>query len=484
MQNLKKPLTASDEALAQQSLSFTQVDNFIHAYDRGNGLIKDGKNSYSIERAVQQLTTWADDKGNVHDLPHWSDKNGDGTVSITYSFLDKNSSFTAGGLSGISEFNNQQKAQAVLALQSWSDVAKLSFTESDAKGEGHVTFGDYDSQVNSKGAAFGEYPNSRGTSEAWFKITGGSTTNIHPENGNYGRQTLTHEIGHTLGLAHPGNYNASDTVSPSYASSASYAEDTRGYSIMSYWSESNTHQNFSGASSAGPLIDDIAAIQQRYGANYDTRATDTTYGFNSNTGRDFLSATSSTDKLVFSVWDGGGNDTLDFSGFTTAQQINLNEGSFSNVGGLVGNVSIAKGVTIENAIGGSGNDLLVGNAAANVLKGGAGNDVLYGGGGADKLSGGAGADTFVFGASADSRPEAFDQILDFTSGSDKIDLTGITQGAGLHYVNAFTGAVGDAVLNYASGTNLGTLAVDFSGQGVADFLVTTVGQAAVSDIVA
>ena len=41
---------------------------------------------------------------------------------------------------------------------------------------------------------------------------------------------------------------------------------------------------------------------------------------------------------------------------------------------MVGNVFIAKGVTIENAIGGSGNDLLIGNSASNELKGGAGND--------------------------------------------------------------------------------------------------------------
>ncbi|MFP3632200.1 M10 family metallopeptidase C-terminal domain-containing protein, partial [Burkholderia sp. SIMBA_045] len=86
-----------------------------------------------------------------------------------------------------------------------------------------------------------------------------------------------------------------------------------------------------------------------YGANYSTRAGDTTYGFNSNTGRDFYSASSSSDKLVFSVWDGGGNDTLDFSGFTQNQKINLNEASFSDVGGMVGNVSIAQGVTVENA---------------------------------------------------------------------------------------------------------------------------------------
>ena len=86
-------------------------------------------------------------------------------------------------------------------------------------------------------------------------------------------------------------------------------------------------------------------------------------------------------KLIFAVWDAGGNDTFDFSGYTANQRINLNEKSFSDVGGLKGNVSIAAGVTIENAIGGSGNDVIVGNAANNVLKGGAGNDVLFGGGG-------------------------------------------------------------------------------------------------------
>ena len=149
---------------------------------------------------------------------------------------------------------------------------------------------------------------------------------------------------------------------------------------------------------------------------------------------------------------------------------------------MVGNVSIAKGAIIENAIGGSGNDLLIGNSVANELKGGAGNDILYGAGGADKLWGGAGSDTFVFAASSDSKPGAIDQILDFVSGLDKIDLTGITNGAGLHFVSAFTGAAGDAVLTSSGGNSL--LSVDFSGHGVADFQVSTVGQAATSDIVA
>src|SRR6185312_11210594 len=90
----------------------------------------------------------------------------------------------------------------------------------------------------------------------------------------------------------------------------------------------------------------------------------TTYGFNSNAGAPYA-ITSASQKVIFNVWDAGGNDTFDFSGYTQDQIINLNAESFSSVGGYVANVSISLGVTIENAIGGSGNDIIVGNAGTN-----------------------------------------------------------------------------------------------------------------------
>src|SRR4029078_12214950 len=51
---------------------------------------------------------------------------------------------------------------------------------------------------------------------------------------------------------------------------------------------------------------------------------------------------------------------------------------------------------IDNANGGSGNDIIVGNAIANTLNGGAGNDILTVGNGSDTIIGGAGTDTAIF----------------------------------------------------------------------------------------
>jgi hypothetical protein len=65
------------------------------------------------------------------------------------------------------------------------------------------------------------------------------------------------------------------------------------------------------------------------------------------------------------------------------QVIDLNTEVFSNVGGSIGNMTIARGTVIENAIGGSGDDTLIGNDVGNFLTGGAGNDLINGGSNVD-----------------------------------------------------------------------------------------------------
>ena len=406
------------------------------------------------------------------------------SASGTYSFPE----YSEDDKIGSKQFTVDQQAQAKLSLQSWSDVANIKFTEltGEHAREADIKFGFY------KTASGGNYTSYESTSDdlkstIWISGNPGYDASSPKEN-NYGRYTLTHEIGHALGFSHPGNYDASDSSYPTYNNTAAYYEDDFQYSVMSYFNEQNTGADYKGAWSSGPQLDDITAIQDLYGSNTTTRTGDTVYGFHSNTDRDQLSVSLSHEKIVAAIWDAGGNDTFDFSGYSQDQRINLNASSFSDVGGLKGNISIAAGVTIENAIGGAGNDVLIGNDAANRLEGGRGDDILYGGLGPDQLKGGAGHDTFIFSSIADSTAATPDLILDFTSGQDKIDLSSTDVFANhtltLQYVDAFTGKAGQTILAYDAGTHAGSLAIDFSGDAHADFGINLVGQVTQADIVA
>jgi Ca2+-binding RTX toxin-like protein len=128
-------------------------------------------------------------------------------------------------------------------------------------------------------------------------------------------------------------------------------------------------------------------------------------------------------------------------------------------------------------IGNDANNVIIGSSQNNQLFGGAGNDVLTGGAGQDVMEGGAGNDTFVFLNAADSTPLKPDQVLDFTSGQDTIDLSAIDANSNVaghqsfHFVGnaAFSGTAGE--LRFSDGT----LSGDTTGSGHADFAVKMIG---------
>jgi serralysin len=165
------------------------------------------------------------------------------------------------------------------------------------------------------------------------------------------------------------------------------------------------------------------------------------------------------------IWDGAGRDRLDLSGFAMRQKIDLRAGAFSDVGGFQGNLSIALGARIEEAVGGTAADRIFGNEGANLLRGGWGGDVLTGGAGRDRMFGGPGADRFVF-----AHGDGQDRVMDFNPSLDWISLDrGLWGGAALtaHQVLHRFGAVvaGDLVLDF--GTDVLTLQ-DVSGPGLAE----------------
>ena len=101
------------------------------------------------------------------------------------------------------------------------------------------------------------------------------------------------------------------------------------------------------------------------------------------------------------LYDNGGNDTLDLRTDHQDQWVDLRPEGISDVYGLVGNLVIARDTVIENYIAGSGDDVVMGNTAANSLEGRNGNDVIHGLEGDDALNGNDGNDKLYGGAGAD-----------------------------------------------------------------------------------
>ncbi len=285
------------------------------------------------------------------------------------------------------EFSAAQKEGFRMAFDTWADVADLTFQEVSSGADMTINEGD-DGRAYSSSST---YLNGNIASNTISIDTAPWYWQNFNELGDYAMITAIHEIGHSLGLGHTGNYNGSAT----YSNDAQFINDSRQYSVMSYFNASETGANHQGEYAATPLIYDILAIQNKYGANMSARAGNTTYGFNATEAGSEFDFTVNV-RPVVAVWDGAGTDTIDVSGWSNTQMINLNDGEFSNIGGGTGNFAIAFNAVIENATGGSGNDTIYGNEVANVLTGNAGDDIFHGSLGNDTITGGSGNDTISY----------------------------------------------------------------------------------------
>ncbi len=364
----------------------------------------------------------------------------------------------------------QQQATSQL-LQLVANVSNLTFQLGNPA-SAHLRF----AMSSEADPAYAYYPPRGGGlgGTAWFNKLDFN----NPFKGDYAWMAVLHEAGHTLGLKHGHEGLA---ISPD--------RDSLEYSVMTY-------RSYPGASVGGPndgysnetwgypqtlMMLDIGALQRLYGANFNYNATDTTYRWNTGTGEFSINGAGQgapgVNRVFMTLWDGGGNDTYDLSNYLVGTIINLRPGEWTtsstqlaNLGdghmarGNVANALLHDGdprSLIENAIGGSGGDTLIANAAAN------------------RLTGGGAVDIFRWDAAADlGLGSGVDIVTDFVSGIDKIDLvridgqvsTPVDDGFQFIGTAAFSPPQGPyGQLRYDVEGSNARLQGDYNGDGVADF---------------
>jgi len=105
------------------------------------------------------------------------------------------------------------------------------------------------------------------------------------------------------------------------------------------------------------------------------------------------------DPSRYNLSDSGGDDTLNGAALTANAILNLLPQGTSSLGG--GLINLAPGAVIEHALGGDGDDFLIGNDLVNGLYGNRGDDTIIGLAGGDTIIGGAGGDFLVGQGGAD-----------------------------------------------------------------------------------
>lgn len=345
-----------------------------------------------------------------------------GNPTITYKFL---SSSTNGNLStadklGFKVMNSDQEAAVTSALNYISSLVNINFQRIDGDSTADINFGTNDQGTTSGGYATGAN-SAIGTVN--LLLNNKSNVNTKPVPGDYGWETIIHEIGHTLGLKHPGAYNAGGGVAPGPYLSA--VDDTRRNTVMSYKNPSdaainwvsngnNSYSNL-GANPSTFMPLDILALQFLYGKNQ----TGTSLSDSSKSLADFQTTQFTSSWLGIQTLSSTSQGlSLDLSGVGAANIVDMRAGAFSSIN--------IKETTYNAGIGGAksaqtfynlNNVGLAYDASISSLIGGTSTDVVYVSNNDVEIDGNEGSDkVYLYGSAADWTQSSSGEQTIYTNG--------------------------------------------------------------------
>jgi hypothetical protein len=378
---------------------FSDTSTVANTGDKNINAMILGGTQYWWRNASDPITT-SDDlvKAGVYAMGAGSSK-----TTITYSFLTELPDDNTADSKGFREMSAEQKAGVLKAFDYLSSLVGVSFVEGSTAGQADINFGTNNQYIQGS-SGYANVPNGSGDHPVYlFLDNGPGNVNTSMATGSYGWQTLIHEMGHTLGLKHPGNYNASGGTMP--GPFLPTALDNRGYTLMSYKNPAGsmevtktTSNNISytySAKTVNPstyMMYDIAALQFLYGKG--TGAGLDAYQVNT------FTADWSGMQTLWMPQDG----SIDASAVENSNIIDLRQGAFSSINVIPKSItdSFPKSLQTDATYMGLNNVGLAFGSQVTMAKGGAAVDVFYATLDNDvSIEGGAGDDTVYLVGSED-----------------------------------------------------------------------------------
>ena len=160
------------------------------------------------------------------------------------------------------------------ALEAWSNVTGINFRFVD-NDNADITFDDEEAPDPTGG-----FSSSNGVINSGFvNVPESLLSESRPMIGSGIFTVYIHEIGHALGLGHPGPYSGENVA---FGVDNAFLIDSTQAAVMSYFGGSNHYIQADHSQEITPMIADIIAVQNLYGTPNDINADDTVYGYNTN----------------------------------------------------------------------------------------------------------------------------------------------------------------------------------------------------------